>query len=257
MDIVQLVAQPTWREFLVELVSTQQMDPWDVDVGTLADAYLSKVKELQALDLRVPANVILASAILLYFKASALRLEEEEEVYQQTLEETPLLLDQNIPDLVYRATRPRTRRVTLQELLTAMDKVLKEGPRRLMNAATPKALSIELPPESMEDRMRRVLNITNELKDSEGVVLFSNVVSRVLREPKPQRAIAMSEVSTENAESGGYTQQIQARNAGASNEWGKGEAFVYCLLPILHLSQEEKLFAWQDDTFGEIFIKLN
>lgn len=147
MDIVQLVAQPTWREFLVELVATQQMDPWDIDITSLADVYLSKVREMQALDLRVPANVILASAILLYFKAQALKLEDEEP-YIPEVEETNLLMSQQIPELVYRPNRPRTRRVTLDELLHALDRVLKQGPRKLMNAAAPKALSIELPGNS-------------------------------------------------------------------------------------------------------------
>jgi segregation and condensation protein A len=246
MDLVQLVAQPTWREFLVELVSTQQMDPWDINLNELADAYLAKVRELQSLDLRVPANVILASAILLYFKAQALRLEDDAP-YDALAEETPVLLQENIPDLVYRENRPRTRRVTLEELLTTLDKVLKEGPRKLMNAASPKALAIELPPESMEERMARVLSLAGDLRDSENVVLFSALVNKVMSEPRPQRVLAHD---------GGEPAAPEPAQA-APEAWTAAEAVVYCLLPVLHLSQEERVHAWQDETFGEIFLKLN
>jgi len=253
MDLVQLVAQPTWREFLVELVSTQQMDPWDIDISKLADAYLLKVRELQSFDLRMPANVILASAILLYFKAQALKLEETD--YDATVEETPLLLSADIPELVYRPNRPRTRRVTLNELLSALDRVIKQGPRKLMNAAAPRALSIELPAESLEERMQRVLHLAGELKDSENVVLFSSLVERALREPRAPRltTVQQTAVTTSGEEvAAGESPIVQP-----AQEWTRVDAMIYCLIPVLHLAQSEKMHAWQDETFGEIFLKLN
>ena len=37
---------------------------------------------------------------------------------------------------------------------------------------------------------------------------------------------------------------------------GGTEAVVDGLLPVMHLVQEERLLAWQDDYFGEIFIRV-
>ena len=34
------------------------------------------------------------------------------------------------------------------------------------------------------------------------------------------------------------------------------EEFVLHLIPVLHLVQENRLHAWQDDVFGEIFLKI-
>lgn len=94
--------------------------------------------------------------------------------------------------------------------------------------------------------MKKVISIAGELKDQENVVLFSSIVQRISSEPKPQRAAI--------AEGGGGTVSAQLEAARA---WTRGEAVVYCLIPVLHLAQEDKVHAWQDDTFGEIFVKLN
>ena len=36
----------------------------------------------------------------------------------------------------------------------------------------------------------------------------------------------------------------------------RGEKVVYHLIPVLHLVQDEKLHAWQNEFFGEVFIKV-
>ena len=69
MDLLTVVSEPTWKELLIDLVASRKMDPWDVDLALVADGYLQVVRQLQALDLRVPANVILACALLLKFKS--------------------------------------------------------------------------------------------------------------------------------------------------------------------------------------------
>ncbi len=221
MDLLSVVVRPTWREFLLDLVNTQQMDPWDIDLVAVADAYLQKVRELQSLDLRVPANVILASALLLRFKADALQLEEPE---PEEFYEEPALIAEDIPDLVLRSNRPRSRRLTLEELVAAVEQVMKEGPKRPIVAGVPKILNIELPKLSMEERMQHVYDLAHSLKDSEGVVLFSRLL------------------------------QESSHNGGTGMPFS--ELVSYNLLPVLHLVQEQKMLAWQDALFGEIFIKL-
>lgn len=225
IDLLEMVAQPTWREFLTELVASEKWNPWSIDLCKVADAYLTRVRALQALDLRIPANVILASALLLRFKAEALTFEEEETEVET---EEPALIEEEIPDLVFRANRPRSRRVTLQELMRAVEDVMRQGKRLLPTggiAFEPAILELELPKQSMSERMKNVLERALALKDEENMLLFSALVAEARKElnghAPPENAIVVRE-----------------------------------LLPVLHLIQEKKLTAWQDEFYGEIFLKI-
>jgi len=215
MDILNMVVQPTWREFLVELISTHQMDPWDINVTELADVYLAKVRELQALDLRMPANVILASALLLHFKAESLKLEQAFSDEQATVEEeTRSYIEEDLPDLVFNPNIPKSRRVTLDELMNAVEQVMGAGRIRPRSHAAPVELTVELPKEDMHEIIARFYLKAGKLKDSESILTFTSMLSR------------------------NNNDEI-ARN----------------MLPLLHLVQEGRLVMWQDDVFGEIFIK--
>ncbi len=215
MDILNMVVQPTWREFLVELISTHQMDPWDINVTELADVYLAKVRELQALDLRMPANVILASALLLHFKAESLKLEQAFADDQATVEEeTRSYIEEDLPDLVFRPNIPKSRRVTLDELMNAVEQVMGAGRIRPRSHAAPVELTVELPKEDMHEIIARFYLKAGQLKDSESILTFTSMLPR------------------------NNNDEI-ARN----------------MLPLLHLVQEGRLVMWQDDVFGEIFIK--
>ena len=211
MDLLSFVAQPTWKEFLIDLVATEKMDPWDLDLVEISDAYLKKVREMQQLDLRIPANVILASALLLRFKADALTLEEE--VEEQGFAEE--LQHEDLPDLVFRLNRPRSRKLTLEELMQSVEEVMRQGRKPVVKQNSPIVMVIDLPKEDLHHKITTVLEKCVALKDSEGVVKFSDL----LEEKTP-------------------------------------EQMVRRLLPVLHLVQEQKLHVWQDDFFGEIFLKV-
>ena len=230
LDVLSMVGEPTWREFLVDLVASRQMDPWDIDIVAVADAYLARVKQLQAMDLRVPANVILACALLLRFKSQTISFEPEPA--QDYYEESPQLISEDVPELAYRSNLPRNRRVTLQELLAAVEEVVRDGPRPVVRVAAPRELNIELPRVDMHELMAHVLGQLSVLKDADGVVLFSQLVGHGLTDPK----IASTP----------FNKQFSS----------PAEAIVLYLLPVLHLVQEQRLYAWQDDYFGEVFIKV-
>ena len=211
MDLVSLVVKPEWREFLVDLIQTEQMDPWDVDLAKIADAYLLKVKEMQSMDLRIPANVILASALLLRFKADAISFDDsQEEEYAERQ-----LVQEQLPDLVFKLNKPRSRRVTLNELIEAVEQVMKQGKRKRSFHAVLEPLEFALPEHDMDERMGKVMEKAVARKDAEGLLLFSDLL---------EEKSVLSVVAT--------------------------------LLPVLHLVQEEKLMAWQDEFFGDIFVKV-
>lgn len=77
IDLEKFVSDGTWKDLLIELVRKNQLDPWNVDIVEIVDKYIEAVRELRILDLRVPANIILAASILLHFKSEALYEEIE------------------------------------------------------------------------------------------------------------------------------------------------------------------------------------
>ena len=215
MDLLKIVVKPTWREFLVDLVKHEEMDPWDIDLARVADNYLASVRALQCMDLRVPANVILASALLLRFKAEALRLDWASDDNEDFFEETPELLKENLPELTLKPNRPRKRKVTLDKLVQAMDEVMKRGRRLPRKRLKPAVLEVQLPKASMDEKMASVMEKAHCLKDAEGVLLFSSMI----------------------------------KEAGL-------DEFALHFLPVMHLVQGQRMLAWQDELFGEIFLRV-
>ena len=234
MDLASFVIQPTWKEFLIELVNSNQMNPWEVDLIEIANTYLKRVRELRSMDLRIPANVILASALLLRFKADALSLEDEPEPIEEAIEETHCI-NEEIPELIVRANQPRRRKLTLEELIKAVDDVMREQSKPIINPAAPRVFTIELQKEGMNELMRKVYSHAIELKDAENVLLFSELISR-------------------------FHTGTPCPGPGNGHEhglWCYGiDNAVRHLMPLLHLVQENKLLAWQDNLFGEIFIRV-
>src|SRR6056297_3065207 len=61
-----------WKEIIFDLIHTDQLDPWNIDIGFLADKYLEKIRELEEMDFFVSSKVLLASALLLRIKSEFL-----------------------------------------------------------------------------------------------------------------------------------------------------------------------------------------
>ena len=69
INLIDLVDQPAWKTILIDLVKSEKMNPWEIDLVDLANKYYQKILAMEKTDLKLPANAILASAILLKFKA--------------------------------------------------------------------------------------------------------------------------------------------------------------------------------------------
>ena len=68
-NLISLIDVPEWKSILLDLVSSEKMDPWNIDIVELSEKYLQKINSMELMDLRVPANAILASSILLRAKS--------------------------------------------------------------------------------------------------------------------------------------------------------------------------------------------
>src|SRR3972149_9551593 len=62
----------TWQTIIFDLVKTEQMDPWDIDVSTLTQKYIDMLRTIKEHDFRVSGKVLLAAAILLKLKSNKL-----------------------------------------------------------------------------------------------------------------------------------------------------------------------------------------
>ncbi len=215
LNLVDFVAKPTWKEFLLELVNSEKLNPWEVDLVEVAEKYLNAVKALQSMDLRIPANVILAASLLLRFKSDALKLEDEKLDFEEVSEEPFVPINEEIPDLVRRGII-RKRKMTLDELIEAIDKVIGDDNfKPVVPQKHAKVLNIALPEQDLHDIIKKVHEKILVKKDKANVLLFSDM---------------MEEISVDE--------------------------FIFYFIPLLHLINEHKVFAWQDGYFGKIFIKV-
>ena len=55
----------TWQSILFNLVTKEQMNPWDIDIATLSKKFMDMLKKLKEMDFSVSGKIILASALLL------------------------------------------------------------------------------------------------------------------------------------------------------------------------------------------------
>ena len=246
-DLVSLVELPEWKSILLDLVKKERMDPWNIDLVDLTQKYLDRVRKMQENNLYVPANALLACAILLNLKADALRqyyqeLEEENSVEAEPIEDASfddfLAMDTFIdvseqgdepssepiaPENILPPARITTRRVSLEELLVAMERVMRAKKRLPKKKAEP-IIDYEAPLEELfeemdrdavdqyiEDTYARVL----ETLDSEGFTTLSNIVDK--KEPLD---------------------------------------VVRKLLSLLYLTNQGKINIWQERPFDEVFISV-
>ncbi|MBN2566820.1 segregation/condensation protein A [Candidatus Woesearchaeota archaeon] len=226
----------TWQEMIFDLVRTEQMNPWDIDVSLIAAKFLETIKKLQELDFRVSGKVLLAAAILLRLKSNRLVAEDleefdrliasseqtEQEFYDELMEEyegqfIPQSSEER-PTLVPRTPQPRKRKVSIYDLVEALGKALEVKKRRDLNRI-PDAPDINLVDNPM--------NITSVIRS----------VYRQIRSYFIQKKGATLT----------FTQLLPSDSK---------EDKVYTFVPLLHLDNQRKVDLLQKVSFGEIGISL-
>jgi len=219
----------TWQTLLYELVKKEQMNPWDINVSLLTKKYIDTIKKLKELDFRISGKVLLAAAILLKLKSDRLlnedlfeldRLltESEEELAEELdLEEPQRQYDEKHP-LIPRTPQPRKRKVSVFDLVKALEKALEVKQRRVMNSIPPMDVKI---PEKKRDITQVIREIYIRIKsffirNEQNRLTFSQLVPSQTKEDK-----------------------------------------IYTFIPLLHLTTQRKVDLEQKEHFGEIEIILN
>ncbi len=226
----------TWRSMIYELVKSEQMDPWDVDISKLSKRYVQMLKKLKELDFRVSGKMVLAAAILLKMKSSLLVGEEmaeldrlmtpqdEDDVNKGFYDELDNFYgkgeyaDYSPQPLLPRTPQPRKRKVSIYDLVISLQKALEVRDRRV---------SRSIPRITMEAPKRKI----------EMGLLINEVYGRVKGMFKAGSKLTFTQLLPPDATK---------------------EAKVLTFMPLLHLANSDyrKIDLEQQEHFGEIGIIL-
>ncbi|MCK4319829.1 segregation/condensation protein A [Candidatus Micrarchaeota archaeon] len=172
LPLENIVQTPSWKQILLDMVHTQKINPWDVDIVGIADGFFERVKEMKKMNFYIPANIILACAILLKYKSEALLQKEEEEVLPE--EEDLRIPFSQIEEIKPIRRIPPKRHITLKELMEEMEMVISYQPKKTKK---PKRIEInlEISGFDLEDEVTKIWKVLEKEKDVEGWVLFSRI----------------------------------------------------------------------------------
>ena len=216
-----------WQEIIYDLINSEELDPWNVDITVLTNKYLEKIQELEE-NYFVSSKVLLAAALLLRIKSEILlnkyirSIDEilfgKKEKKYSGLER--IELDEEIPFLIPKSPLPRFRKVTLNELVESLNKAIITENRRIkkeiINNRTIIDTSFFLP--------KRKFIITDKIKEVYKI-LFGHL---------------------EKNEFGFVPFSVLIGN--------EKEEKIFTFTSLLHLENQKKIWLHQDEHFGDINI---
>src|SRR3989344_2057654 len=145
LNIIFAKDEVTWHSMLYQLIKSENMNPWDIDVSQLTRKYIDMLKKLKEMDFHVSGKVVLAAAILLKIKSiklvsddmseldNLLKPQEEPQEFFDDLEHGQTLEDwTQRPDFIPRTPQPRHRKVSIYDLVSALQKALEVRHRRML-----------------------------------------------------------------------------------------------------------------------------
>jgi segregation and condensation protein A len=173
-----------WQEIIYDLINTEQLNPWDIDLIILTERYFQKITEMEERDFFVSSKVLLAASFLLRIKSEILLNKyiksiddilfgNKTELKKQIFER--IELEDDIPELIPRSPLPRFKKVTLQELLESLNKAIITENRRIkkeiVNKNALRESSISLPKRkfSIKDKINEITEmLSGHFKSQEG-----------------------------------------------------------------------------------------
>ncbi len=218
LNLQEFVKNATWREFLVELVETNRLDPWDIDIVKVVDSYISAIKKMQIMDLHIPANIILAASILLRMKSDTVNILQIEEVLESDEAVQQGRVIPEVAPLVPRLRLQPKRKITLNELMDALGDAIKINEKReLFVRQRTEPIDIVIDKEDIDEKINAVYNLVKENADREGLTTFALL----------------------------------------SKGFGSIESILLRLfVPLLILAHKGEVMLMQEQFFNEIFVKL-
>lgn len=220
----------SWQSIIYDLIKTEQLDPWDIDLATLAEKYVQTIQALEEADFFISSKILLACSLLLRLKSEilinsyiqdlndALYGKKDEKRY----EIEKIEIDENdLPVLSPKTPMARPKKVTLQELLTALDHAINTESRRIKkeikHRQSQKAILTVMPKNNfipLKTRIKSILKIVKLHLEENDHMKFHHLAK-------------------------------------------SKEEQLASLLPILHLSNDGRIFIRQPVHFKDIHITLD
>ncbi len=231
-DLLLKEEEVSWKTIIYELVKNEQMNPWDIDISLLTQKYMEAIRTMQEHDLKISGKVLLAAAILLKIKSTHL-VDKDISRLDALLNQDELQSedDQNFLGdssqarkekqqfaLIPRNPQPRNRKVSVQDLVDALQQAMATK-KRMLERIRPIQFNL---PERGVDIMEVIHDVYHKIvyysqRDENNKISFTKLL--------PPRA-------------------------------GKQEK-VYTFLPLLHLEHERKIELEQEKPFAEIYVELS
>ncbi len=229
LDLVLKEEEVGWKTIIFDLVKAEQMDPWDIDISLLTQKYLEVIKKLKEHDLKVSGKVLLAAAILLKMKSTHLIDKDISRLDALLNPDEPLLEDDEQLETVHgkkekqqftlipRNPQPRNRKVSVHDLVNALQQALATK-KRMLEKIRPVQFNL---PEKKVDIMEVIHDMYHK------VVYYT--------EKEQTQKITFSKLLPPRA--------------------GRHEK-VYTFLPLLHLENQQKIDMEQEKPFAEINVSI-
>ncbi len=209
-------------EMLIDLVISDELDPWDIDICDIANKFLLKVREMASINLRLSGKTLLTSSILLRMKSECLIPKEEREEPEDPMFDPDMEEPEDIATffpLQSPVRRRAERKTTLFELIEALQRALgeemirKNFPRKTREK--PK-LKIKVDEEDIKEKVLKIYDRLLDLAKIHEVIKFSDLVDKKMTRT----------------------------------------GVVELLLSLLYLDSQNKIRIWQEELFKEIFITI-
>ena len=238
--------KPDWQAIIYDLIHTEQLDPWDIDLVVLTEKYFEKILQMEdelegeeSPDFYASSKVLLAASLLLRIKSEFLlnkHIKSIDEVLFGKKEDKKYIMEKieidedELPLLIPKTPLPRARRVTLQELMGALNKAMSTESRRIK-----REVSIKRAQKLSEVDFPQFKRI--DVKDR-----IKHFYARVLSSLKKKS----------------INPEKHLNKVGYSDLIGKErEEKLASFLPLLHLSNSKRLWLEQENHLEEIWIYLH
>ncbi len=219
----------TWQSIIYDLIKSEELDPWNINISHLANRYLQAIRSLHQHNFFISGKVLLASSILLRMKTHKF-VDEHITAFDNQLfppqEDLLADTDQEItaqthtyPPLLIKTPQPRKRQLTIMDLMKALEQAIEvEERRKIKRIISAKVIREAVLPERKIDITMLISSIYDKIKSwfsTKPTLTFTELVGSEKKEDK-----------------------------------------IMTFIPLLHLSNQQKVDLYQEKAFAEINIAL-
>ena len=220
----------TWQSIIYDLIKSEELDPWNVDLSHLSRRYLEAVRNLQEHNFFISGKVLLASSILLRMKTlkfvdehiagfDSMLFPPEEDLLSGTEEDIKYNAHQEYPPLFIKTPQLRKRQLTIKDLMKALEQAIEvEERRKVKRIISARVIHEAVMPQKKIDITQLIGSIYDKIK-----TWFAK---------KPNLT---------------FTELVNS---------DKKEDKIMIFIPLLYLSNQQKIDLNQEKPFEEIHITL-